>query len=104
MNKASSKDWWLGRTPEWQARQQRVRDAGESMQQAGRNLTRYVWRWMFIAVGAAISLLALGLPLVFGVICALLAPSRGRRWDTGLAFGMWLPAIYLIYLLTREKT
>lgn len=100
MSKLKSADWWLGRTPEWQARQDAVRSAGEGMQNAGRSITTL----MLAVVGTVLAVVfAFGIPLVFAVASAWIAPSRGRSRIPAYTLGLWLPAIYLLYLATREK-
>ena len=97
MSKLTSKDWWLGRTPEWQARQDKVRAVGEATEQAGRSMTTM----MFAIIGTVAAVFGLGIPIVLGVIAAKMAPSRGRSPLTSYTLGVWLPVIYLVYLATR---
>ena len=61
-------------------------------------------RWTMIVIGAAMALVfALGVPLIFSALGAWMAPGRGRRRDTGIAFGTWLGPIYPAYLLLQPK-
>ena len=60
-------------------------------------------RWTMIVIGTIASLVALGIPLIFGAFSAAIAPSRGRRRDTGFAWGTWLAFFYLAYLAFQPK-
>lgn len=62
------------------------------------------FRWTFITSGVLVSFALAGIPLLFGGICAAVAPTRGRRWDTGLLFGIWFGVFYLAYLAFQERT
>lgn len=64
---------------------------------------RFVIRWIFIVLAIIASALGLFIPLVFGILSAMVAGTRGRRWDTGLNFGTWFGPFYLVYLAFQPK-
>ena len=72
-------------------------------QAANHGETMLAIRWTMIVIGTIASLFALGIPLIFGAFSAAIAPSRGRRRDTGFAWGTWLAFFYLAYLAFQPK-
>ena len=58
---------------------------------------RLIVRWMFIFLGFSIGVW-LVVPALLALLAAFIAPSRGRRWDTGLSYGIWFGPFYIVYL------
>lgn len=61
-------------------------------------------RIVMAVVGTALSLFLVGVPIVFGLFTGfVLGPSRGRDRLAAYNLGVWLSAIYVIYLLFQPR-
>lgn len=65
---------------------------------------RFFVRWVFLVAGFLLmGGLSLGIAWVFAIIAAIVAPSRGRRKDTGFNYGLWFSFFYVIYLAMQPR-
>lgn len=63
---------------------------------------RFAVRWTFIVLGVLIGGVAI-FPIIFGFVGMAIAPSRGRRMDTGFNYGLWFSIFYVIYLAFQPR-
>jgi len=65
---------------------------------------RFFVRWLFIVLGIFVmGSASAGTALVFAIIAAIMAPSRGRRKDTAFNYGIWWSFFYVIYLAFQPR-
>lgn len=55
-------------------------------------------RTIMAIIGTAVGIAGVGIPILFALVGAAVAPSRGREKMSGYVWGVWLGPFYLIYL------
>lgn len=62
-------------------------------------------RTVMAAIGTVLSIFLLGVPILIGLFTGfIMGPARGRDRLTAYNMGVWLSALYVIYLLFQPKT
>lgn len=63
------------------------------------------FRIVMAVIGTALSLFALGVPILFGLFTGfVMGPARGRERLVAYNLGVWLSLVYVVYLLFQPKT
>lgn len=62
-----------------------------------------VVRVVLATVGTGLSLLLLGVPILFGLWCGVIGPARGRPFLMAYNLGLWFGPLYLLFLLFQRN-